>query len=418
MMSQAFYTGLSGLKNNSTGIDVVSNNIANISTTGYRGYTAEFSSLFEDAISTGKANAGSVGGGVQVQATSMMKNQGTLALSDKSTDVAIRGNGWFGIRQDGQPVYTRDGSFTFDANNDLVTVDGYHVLGTIGGNISKDDTLKFKINEISLGDIGAQQKLRFPKSLSYPPEATSNVKFIGNIGVGTEPYKIGATVVDTQNNKNQLSVEFVKKADQVLPGSQYTLTATVSSADGSVVHDTKVGEVKFDGAGKFISSDVTTIDNNGTPISINFGKGFDGITAIDLPYAAGSSIADGTVGGELAGYQVNRNAEVIATFTNGEQSSVGKIAVYHFANEQGLDRVNGTRFSTSSNSGAASFYKDASGKNINGAEVLNFQLENSNIELSYGLTELIILQRAYDANSKSITTADQMVQKALNMAAK
>ena len=415
MMSQAFYTGISGIQNNSIGIDVVSNNIANISTTGYRGYTTEFSSLFEDSITAGTASGGSIGGGVQVQTTSMMKEQGTLALSDKSTDVAIRGNGWFGIRQEGEAVYTRDGSFTFDANNDLVTVDGYHVLGTIGGNIGEDDTLKFKINELSLGDIGAQQKLRFPKSLSYPPEATSNVKFIGNIGVSEEPYKIGATVVDAQNSKNQLSVEFVKKADQVLPGSQYTLTATVSSVDGTIIHDTQVGEVKFDGAGGFISSDVTTIDNNGTPININFGVGFDGVTAIDLPYASGSSIADGTVGGDLAGYQINRNAEVIATFTNGEQSSVGKIAVYHFGNEQGLDRVNGTRFSASSNSGSASFYKDANGKNINGAEVLNFQLENSNIELSYGLTELIILQRAYDANSKSITTADQMMQKALDM---
>lgn len=415
MMTQAYYTGISGLQNNSVGIDVLANNIANVSTTGYRGYVTEFASLFEDEIATGKANNGSVGAGVQVQATSMMQSQGTLSLSDRSTDVAIRGNGWFGIQQDGRPVYTRDGAFSFDANNDLVTVDGYHVLGTIGGNIGKDNTLKFKINSVDLGNISEQQKLRFPKNLTYPPEPTKNVKFIGNIGVSDTPFKMGAAAVDAQNNKNHVSIELVRKTNQVAPGSQYTLTATTTSPDGKTVYDTKSGEVKFDAAGGFVSSEVTTIDNNGTPIAIDFGSGFDGITSIDLPYAPGSSVADGTVGGELSGYQVSRDGEIIATFTNGEQSSVGKIAVYHFANEQGLDRVSGTRFSASSNSGAALFYKDASGKNINGAEVLNFQLENSNVELSYGLTELIILQRAYDANSKSVTTADQMIQKALDM---
>ena len=415
MMTQAYYTGISGIRNNSIGIDVIANNLANISTTGYRGYTTEFSTLFEDALSTGSVFKDAVGDGVRVQATSMLKDQGSLSLSDKSTDIALIGDGWFGIQQNGQPVYTRDGSFTFDANNDLVTADGYHVLGTIGGNIGDDDILKFKIDSLALGDIKSQQKLRFPKNLTYPPEASSQVKFLGNVGVTDEVYTLGASVVDTQNNKNHLTLEFKRNPIQTLPGSQYTVVATTKSADGKILYDTKEGKLEFDSAGGLVSNTLTTIDNNGTAVSIDLGSGFDGVTSIDLPFAPGSSVADGTVGGTLVGYQVNRDAEVIATFTNGEQSSIGKIAVFHFSNEQGLDRVNGTRFSASSNSGDARFRKDANGNNINGADVVNFKLENSNIELSYGLTELIILQRSYDANSKSITTADQMMQKALDM---
>jgi len=415
MMTQAYYTGISGIQNNSIGIDALADNIANVSTTGYRGYTTEFSSLFEDAISTGSVFNDVVGSGVQVQATSMIQEQGTLALSEKSTDLAINGEGWFGVQQGGNPVYTRDGSFAFDANSDLVTVDGYHVLGTMGGNIGADNTLQFKIDELALGDVATQEKLQFPENLTYPPEPSTDVKFFGNVGVTEEPYTIGAAVVDGQNNKNNLTLNFSRNADQILPGSQYTVIATITSSDGTITYDTQEGQLEFDSAGALVSNGLGPVDNNGTPVAVDLGAGFDGITSIDLPYAPGSSTANGTIGGDLVGYQINKNAEVIATFTNGEQSSVGKIAVFHFTNDQGLDRVSGTRFSESSNSGTARFRKDANGNNINGSDVQNFKLENSNVELSYGLTELIILQRSYDANSKSITTADEMMQKALSM---
>ncbi len=414
-MTQAFYTGISGIKNNASGIDVITNNIANISTVGFRGYEVEFSSLFEDSVSTGVGTSNTVGAGVQLQTSSMVQEQGTLALSDRSTDIAILGDGWFGVRGEGNSVYTRDGAFTFDENNDLVTTDGFHVLGTMSGNISADDVLTSKVDEQLLGDISTQEKLRFPKTLTYPPEPTGNAKFIANLGVGYEPVTIGASVVDPQNNKNHLRLEFTKNPTQTPPGSQYSVKATTQSLDGNTIYSTVNGTVEFDANGALVNNTLSTIDNNGATVMMNLGDGYDGITSIDIPVVSGSSIADGTIGGDLAGYSVNRNAEVIATFTNGEQSSVGKIAVYHFQNEQGLDRISGTRFQESSNSGEPRFHKDANGQNINGSEVVNFQLESSNIELSYGLTELIILQRSYDANSKSITTADQMMQKALDM---
>jgi flagellar hook protein FlgE len=167
-MTQAFYTGISGIKNNSTGIDILANNIANVSTVGYRGYTTEFSSMFEKNISTGIASNNSVGYGVQVQATSMVQEQGSLASSDRNTDIAILGDGWFGIQGKGEAIYTRAGDFTFDENSDLVTSDGFYVLGTVAGNISADNVLTRKVDEVLLGDITAQEKLRFPKTLRYP----------------------------------------------------------------------------------------------------------------------------------------------------------------------------------------------------------------------------------------------------------
>jgi len=158
-----------------------------------------------------------------------------------------------------------------------------------------------------------------------------------------------------------------------------------------------------------------TIDNNGSPITIDLGSGFSGITSISNTPISSSNNANGTIGGDLVGYDINKDGVVVATFTNGMQSSVGRIAVYHFKNDQGLNRLTGSHFQSTSNSGKPLFFQDAKGNNTIGTGITNFNLEGSNIGMSYGLTELIILQRAYDANSKSITTADQMIQKALSM---
>ena len=416
MMTQAFYSGISGIKTHSVGIDAVSDNLANISTIGYRGYDVEFKSLFEDMQnSTADSSVNStVGVGSQVQATVMMQSNGSLQLTDRSTDLAIDGNGWFGIQRDGEPVYTRNGAFTFDANDDLVSTDGFHVLGTMGGNIN-GEILTSVIDEVPLGDITAQEKLRFPKSLTYPPEATSNAKFFANLGVDPEIRTIGAAVVDPQGVKNHLRLSFEKDPVQSPPGSQWNVTATTQTLDGTTIYDTKTGRVEFDSAGGLISSTLTTIDNNGAMVNMDLGSGFSGIVSINIPVVSGSSLADGTIGGDLMGYEINKNAEVIATFTNGMQSSVGKIAIYHFQNDRGLERLSGTKFQQSSNSGQALFYKDANGQNIIGANISNFMLEGSNYKMEVGLTELIILQRAFDANSKSITTADEMMQKALSM---
>jgi len=421
MMTQAFYTGISGLKVYSNGIDVVSDNLANISTPGFRAYNAEYAPLFEKSLASASSNllsSNDVGVGVQMQATTMSMTQGSLSLSDRSTDLAIMGDGWFGIQREGKPLYTRAGDFVFDANDDLVTNDGYHVLGTMGGNISDDNVLTKTLNEVKLGDVNAQQKLRFPKTLTYPPEPTTKVKFKVNLGVGKEGFEVitaGANVIDPQSNRNELRLEFTKSAVQTPPGTQWDVTATVKSADGLQVYDTQSGKVSFNESGALVSNTLTTINNNGAPISLDFGTGYDGVVSIDIPVVPGSTIADGTIGGDLRGYSINKNGEVIATFTNGRQSSVARIAVYHFQNDQGLERITGTRFAKSENSGEAIFFKDKTGQNIIGTEITNFKLESSNVAMSEGLTELIILQRAYDANSKSVTTADQMIQKALQM---
>lgn len=417
-MIQAFYTGITGLMAGQSAIDVSADNISNVSTVGFRGYEAEFAALFEDAKGTmnTSTNPSTIGGGVRLQATTIDLSEGSYALSDRSTDMAIEGDGWFGVVNRNQNEYTRAGAFTFDQNSDLVTVDGLYVLGSMGGNIDfTTNTLTEALQEVPLKDVNSQEKLSFPNTLTFPAVPTTFAKYIGNVGTLDEVRTMGADVIDAQGTKNNLKLTFTRSVPQVLPGSQWDVVATTQTLDGSTIYDTKSGKVNFNTQGALASSTLTTIDNNGAQVNIDLGSQYNGVTAIANIPASSNSTTDGTIGGDLVGYDINRYAEVVATFSNGMQSTVGQVAVYHFYNDNGLERATGARFKQSSNSGDPIIFKDANDVNTIGANVMTYRLENSNVTLDRALTNLIILQRSYDANSKSISTADQMMQKALQM---
>jgi len=419
MMTQAFYTGLSGLVTSQNAIDVTADNLANINTVGYRASTIEFASLFEDSLhSTGDINpiSNTIGVGSRVQATSFSQESGSFKLTERSTDIAINGDGWFGVQHGDNTQFTRAGNFLFDVNNDLVTTDGLYVLGTMGGNI-EGNSLSSVIDSISLADVDKQEQLRFPKTLNYPAEPTTSAVFSGNIGVEDTTFVMSAGVIDANGDKNHLELSFTKNENQPKTGSLWDITAVTKTLDGETIYDTQTGTISFDAEGGLISNSLTNIDNNGSTINIDLGEGFGGMVSINTSATSSSSIVDGTIGGELAGYDININAEVIATFTNGMQSSVGKIALYHFQNDKGLERTGASNFIQTSNSGEPIFIQDKNGKNILGADISNFKLESSNVKMEASLTELIILQRSFDANSKSVSTADEMIQKAINMSA-
>lgn len=434
MMIQAFYTGINGLQTHQYGIDVVADNLANISTIGFRSSNPEFASLFHENINTDAQLSSvdsNIGLGSRLNAVTMNQKTGIYQLSDRSTDLAILGDGWFGVQGQGEPLYTRNGSFSFNANRELVTDEGYYVLGTIGDNI-KNGVLTSTLAEVPLGDIKSQQKLSFPLDLQVAVQPTSEVKFYSNISVEDVTRVMSAEAVDPQNNKNTIRLEYTKAEVQVPPGTQWNIVATAQSSElvpvvdpetqgvkyePAVIYDTKTGVVSFDEIGKLVSSTLPALDNNGASVAINLGSGYDGIISISDTFRA-SSESNGKVSGDLVGYDINRNGEVVAVFSNGAQSSIASIAVYHFANDGGLERASGTKFAESSNSGKPIFFQDKDGNNIKGTDITNYKLEGSNVEIETALTELIIMQRSYDANSKSVTTAHEMLQKALDMDAK
>lgn len=443
-MNQAYYTGISGVMTYQMGMDVVSDNIANVNTVGYKGSTAEFSDLLtQKLVSTGQTpTSNDIGLGSKLQSTTTQMQNGSLLASERFNDLAISGNGWFGIVSGKDTSYTRAGNFVFDevqktpgdVNSSvaqLTTTDGKYVTGTMltnyvynaafdyGDKTANGVTGAFVINnatnEAELSSVDSQGKLEFPTRLAYPVEPTTSAQFFGNLPPDNQAHTISADVISSNNERNRLKLTFTQSAVQPATGVAWDVVATVTSNDGSKLYDTKSGQAIFDGSGGLSSCTISSMNNDGTPVKVDLGNSFNGVISVDGLAASGSSRSDGISGGTLTKYGINPNGVIVADFSNGRQSAIGRVAVYHFRNDQGLNRIGNTEFQASNSSGKPLFWTDASGQPITGALVNSGQLENSNVHLDVGLTDMIIMQRAYQANAKTITTGDELIQKALQM---
>lgn len=427
------------------GMDVVSDNLANVNTVGFKGVNAEFSDLFANAlVSAGGSTptANDVGLGSRLQATTTQMHIGSLFATERFSDLAIKGDGWFGVVSGQDTYYTRAGNFVFDqvqttagdVNSSvarLTTGDGKFVTGTMMGNFtyngafdygdlaSNGATGAYLINnttdEVTLAGVNQQGMLEFPTRLAYPVQATTQAEFFGNLGGDNVTRSISADVISPSNEINRLKLTFTQSAVQPAEGIAWDVVATVTSNDGSQIYDTRTGQAIFGTSGELVNSTVPSVDNDGAQVEINLGTGYSGLIAIDGAEFRGTSSSDGISGGVLTQYGINQNGVIVAEFSNGRQSAIGQIALYHFQNNEGLERAGNTLFKQSSNSGDPFFWTDTQGNPIAGATVYSGMLENSNVRLDVGLTDMIIMQRAYQANAKSITTADEMIQKALQM---
>lgn len=236
-----------------------------------------------------------------------------------------------------------------------------------------------------------------------------------NLGLADDTRTMSANVISGNNERNRLKLVFTQSAIQPLTGVAWDISATVTTADGQTTYDTQTGQATFGASGQLLTSTLPIMNNDGSPVSVDLSSYLGGITSTAGVRISASSQSDGSMGGTLTKYGISSDGTIIADFSNGRQSAIGRVAVYHFQNEQGLERNGGTLYAQSSNSGAPTFWTDQNGNAITGAKITSGQLENSNVRLDVGLTDMIILQRAYQANAKTITTVDEMIQKALQM---
>jgi len=183
------------------------------------------------------------------------------------------------------------------------------------------------------------------------------------------------------------------------------------------ITDSQTGQLTFGGAGQLLESTIPAMRNGGAALNIFLGtaNNYDGLTSSTNLDTSRSFTQDGQIAGLLKGYGMDERGNVVAEFTNGRSVPMAKVAVYHFQNDQGLTRATSSLFQASSNSGDPLFYTDAEGNFILGSKVFSNRLESSNVNLATALTELIVMQKAFDANAKSITTSDQMIQNAIQM---
>lgn len=399
-LTAAMDTGVSGLLANAESISVIGNNLANINTVGFK----EGRTLFSDLLSS-QINNGQIGRGGQVQAVQNMFSQGSLQNTGNATDVAIEGDGMF-VLQD--PVssaryYSRAGSFNFDKDNFLTNPDGYRVVG-------------FGVaNGVSNGVLGPINLTNYTKTA---PNATTAISLAVNLDAtqavptaawtpavaGFNPitasnFSASTTVYDAQGSASQLTMYFAKTASD--NWSVYTYDGTNYSAAGIPVAFNADGTLNtVNGA-----AGTTFTAPNGQTVNLS------GTTQYAASSAINSQSQDGYGAGNLVKVSVDTNGFVNALYTNSKTQKIAQIALAKFASLQGLDKMGGNLYSETVNSGQAII--DPS--NLSSNKIAANSLEQSNVDMADQLVQMITTQRAYTANSKTITAADQLLQDTLNI---
>ncbi len=430
-MNSSFYNGVSGVKAQQFGIDVASKNITGINTPGFKSSTAEFSSIFHKELVNSYFNPTSddIGLGTLSQATTVNFNKGAKVSTENRFDLAIDGDGWFGvIDATGEKFYTRAGAFNRDRDGYLVDNDGNYVTGTSAKNFIDGVAIDNPKQNIEYDTVDNQTKIHIPDSLVISPKPTSKVKFIGSLDPTKDSASITGetfrtTVFNGDGEENILEANFIKILPQTGSETLWKVKATIKDRDQNLI-STNEGQILFNPRGGVISNTLTSIDNGGQNIDLNFGtpydqnipnSGFDGIVSLSSYSNKRGVEKDGHKRGEVLDYGVNKDGDIIARFDNGAIIPVSKVAIYNFQNEKGLEQTNPIYFKETQNSGKAKFYTDENGDFFQTSTISSSSLEMSNVNLSTALTELLVMQKAFDASAKSITTSDQLIQNAINM---
>jgi len=431
-MNRSFYNGVLGVKTHQFGMDVWANNITNINTVGFKYSIPEFSTIFSQQLNNFDPVSNDIGLGSIKMASSKQMKEGAFVKTDNKFDLAIQGRGFFGIKDfKGDILYTRNGVFNKDANGNLVDSSGNFVLGKFANNIKDGIIFDNQINDISLQDVNDATIINLPTDLTLKAKPTTTIKFQGNLDAFDESEDDGSKkvqkyqtqILDKDGNKNYLEVVFTK-----VPTKDKSIVwngvATLSDENGKVI-STNSGVLEFDSTGAFLSSTLTDIKNaNNETIKLDFGtpktkdnifSGFDGLVSFLGDGGKNKNIiTDGYKEGKLIDYGIDDIGNIQAIFDNGKSIPIYKIMVFNFQNEEGLSQVSSNYFEQTSNSGKAFLLKDNNG-NVIDEKILSSSLEMSNVSMQEAMTELIVMQKAYEANAKSITTSDALLQNAINM---
>ncbi|MDJ0840422.1 MAG: flagellar hook protein FlgE [Acidobacteriota bacterium] len=438
MLTGSFYTGLSGLQSNATALNVVGNNLANINTTGFKRSQANFAQIMSNTIRgiSGAGNPLQVGLGVQTSEVVAKFEQGSIQTTGIKTHLAIQGEGFFQVNVNGTNAYTRAGTFGFDEEGFLVAATGGNVQGFVGtdanGNL----------------DIGAGiQNIQIDLGQAAPPRATDLVRFITNLSaeaVLNDSYPTTIEVFDSKGVSHQLNMTFTKTANTGEWSYQFAFNGDAAVITGGG-NGTGGGTVTFDNTGELLSIDGTNINTAGIP-TVPSPEPTITIASADIPSGAadlnitwnaleapndptsqpassfvtnfgninstGTLFQNGFGSGILQDIDFDQDGTMIGFFDNGLSLELARVAVATFNNRQGLKQIDGSFYLPTAASGPASI--DGEGTGGRGS-IIASSLESSNVDIAEEFTSLIIHQRGYQSNSRTITTVDQLLQEALNL---
>jgi flagellar hook protein FlgE len=406
-----FSIALSGLDADSTALNTIGNNLANLNTTAYKGQNTSFEDLFYQQIGqSGSGDPIQAGSGTKVGGTTTDFSEGTLLpdANANTSDMALDGTGFFLVEQNGQQSLTRAGNFTVANNGSLTTQDGQNVLGypAVGGVVNTNTN---------------PQAITLPVGSTEGAQATQNISITANLNSGATvgtTFTSPVTVFDSLGQNHQVTVTYDKTGTNTW---SYAVTLPSGDATGTPLNNT--GTLTFDTNGNLTSptGSVTGISFPGmadgaSDLTFNWNLNGSGssptVTQLASANSNGANTSDGFTAGNYTGFTVDPSGVIQAQFSNGNKETIGQVAVASVTNVQGLIAVGGNNFQTTAASGQA--VAGVAGTGGRGT-VDDSTLEQSNVNISTEFSNLIVAQRAFEANSKTVTTFDTISQDVIGM---
>ena len=461
-MMRSLYSGVSGLQNHQTRMDVIGNNISNVNTTGFKRGRVNFQDTISQQVGgaakpteeLGGVNPKDVGLGMTIATIEQVFSQGNLQTTGVSTDVAIQGNGFFILKDGEESFYTRNGQFGLDRDGTLVNpANGQRVQGWMARELNGEEIVQ---------TAATPTDLVIPVGSKDPAKETSNVLFACNLNKNTPEILEGASesdiekgtwrteekIYDSFGNAHLLSVSFTK-----VPGVANSWQATVNvDANNADFTQTRVGLgttdgvqntfiVNFDNYGQLASVEDSSgnisnqegeiilqtsftvpdanADENGNPYrqTFNINLGTIGSMKNTITQSASQSSTkaysqDGYTLGYLDNFKIDSTGTITGVYSNGTNRVIGQLALATFANDRGLEKAGNNTYVETNNSGQANIGESGvAGK----GSLLAGALEMSNVDLSEQMTDMIVTQRGFQSNAKTIQTADTLLDTVLSL---
>jgi len=459
---RSLYSGVSGMQNHQTKMDVIGNNVANVNTTGFKKGRVDFQDMISQQLSGAAAPTTEVGGvnpkevglGVQVAAINTIFTQGNLQSTGVSTDIAIQGNGFFVLKNGEETFYSRAGAFSVDRDGTLVNpANGLRVQGWMARELNGEQIIQ---------TAATPTDLVIPLGSKDPAHATENVNFACNLNKNTPEILEGASeadiakgtwntefkIYDSFGNEHLLAVSFTRVVGNP---NQWRATVQVDPENADFTQ-TRIGLGTTDGVE---NSFLINFDNHGTLQSVTDSAGNltnpegeivlqASFTVPDAnpdedgnPYRQTLNINLGTIGsqrntvtqsasqsstkafyqdgytmGYLDNFKIDSSGIITGVYSNGTNRKIGQIAMATFTNQGGLEKAGENTYVESNNSGLANIGESGiAGK----GKLLAGTLEMSNVDLTEQFTDMITTQRGFQSNAKTIQTSDTMLETVLSL---
>ncbi|MBU5677420.1 flagellar hook protein FlgE [Alkaliphilus sp. MSJ-5] len=431
-MMRSMYSAVSSLRAHQLKMDVIGNNIANVNTVGYKGSRVTFQEVFSQTLrgagrpqegGRGGTNPQQVGLGVAVSSMDTFHIRGAVETTGYNTDLMINGEGFFIVSDTAggaNKSYTRAGNLGLDTDGNLITPDGYYVLGYESDGKG--------------GFVESLTGLKISKSITNPPKATDKAIFEGNIDSklkapdNTDPanpilgekFSTVMKIYDSLGNPHNIEVTFERTDDG--NGATREFDVNITKIDDVEQTDNLIDlKLEFNSEGKLISTtksidlEVQDPANSGVfqganPLNINLD--FSALTSYAEKSDAAALNINGYGSGKLDDFTIADNGEIEGVFSNGQIQILGKIRLANFKNPAGLIKTGSNMYRETSNSGEAMFGDAGMG---GFGSLRAGALEMSNVDLSNEFTNMITTQRGFQANSRIITTSDEMLQEVVNI---